>query len=260
MENQELAPTLVSAVSTKENIFKAFDELNAKVNTGDQFIVLFMGHGTAQKNSAKLCIPGPNLTNDETAALLNKIKAGETVFINTAACSYNFLESCSAPGRVVITSTNGNGEGHETYFMEFLLQAYEKGPRSQSLLAAFNTAAAECPKWYMRQYFDKPSHSWRTEGKQSRELWKKFYGKIPDKIMANPQNPDADDAEPVLGEWGEQWAFRRIPTEHAQLDDNGDKLGTAVYANNQFTPLTGEKDTDGALAAGIVLGKPSIKK
>src|SRR4051794_597667 len=49
MESQELAPTLVSAVSTKENIYKAFDELNAKVNSGDQFIVVFMGHGTAQK-------------------------------------------------------------------------------------------------------------------------------------------------------------------------------------------------------------------
>ena len=77
-------------------------------------------HGTAQGSAAKLCLPGPDLTSDETADLLNKIPTKEVLFINTAACSAAFLEKCSAPGRIVITSTNNAGEGNETYFMEFL--------------------------------------------------------------------------------------------------------------------------------------------
>ena len=261
MEKQELAP-FVSAVSTKENVIKAFGELAAKATPADQFILVYIGHGTAQGSVGKLCIPGPDISSDDTAEWLGKLKAREVVFINSAAGSSLFLEKCSAPRRVVITATNNSAEGNETYFMEFLLQAYEKnkGKAPLDLLAAFNSAASECPKWYLRQYYNKPDNSWRTEGRQSRALWQKFYGKIPDKKMAAAENPDADDAEPPLGEWGEQWASRRMPTEHAQLDDNGDKLGTAVFGNNQFTPVTGsEEGADGFVARKIVLGKPGSK-
>jgi hypothetical protein len=261
MEKQDLIPQIVSATSEKENVLKAYNELNAKVKSGDQFIVFFVGHGMAQDTTGRFCIPGPDLTSDETADLLNKIKTKDVIFVNTIACSAVFLEKCSAPGRIVITSTNNPGEGNETYFMEFLLRAYENGDTAklaaQPLLNAFNTAATECPKWYLRQYYDAGTHSWRTEGKQSRELWKKYYGKLTDKKMADPLDPNADDQEPQLGEWGEQWANRRMPTEHAQLDDNGDKLGTGVFVNNQFTPLTGtEEGADGFLARKVVLGKP----
>ena len=265
MEKPDLIPQVVNAVSDKENILKAFTELNARVKPGDQFTVVFIGHGMAQDSTARLSIPGPDLTSDETADLLNKIKTKDVIFINTIASSAAFLEKCSAPGRIVISATSSAGEGNETYFTEFFLRAYENGDTaklaSQSLLTAFNTAATECPKWYLRQYYDIKAHTWRTEGKQSRELWKKFYGKLADKKMADPLDANAEDADPKLGEWGEQWANRRMPTEHAQLDDNGDKLGTGVFVSNQFTPLTGsEEGADGFLARKVVLGKPAGAK
>jgi hypothetical protein len=216
----------------------------------------------AQGDLGKFCVPGPDVSSDETADALKKLKARELVFINSTSFSSAFVEKCSAPGRVVITATNNGGEGNETYFMEFLLQAFEKnkGKAPLDLLAAFNTAASNCPKWYLRQYFNKPEHAWRTEGKQSRALWEKFYGKIADKKMEPPVDANADDAEPRLGEWGEHWANRRMPTEHAQLDDNGDKLGTAVFVNNEFTPIAGsEEGADGFLAHKIILGKPAAK-
>ena len=265
MEKQDLIPNIISAVSTKENVIKAFADISAKAKPVDQITVIFIGHGTAQGSTAKLCLPGPDLTSDETGDLLNKLPTKEVIFINTTACSAGFLEKCSAPGRVVITSTNNAGEGNETYFLEFLLRAYETGdPKvqaTQSVLIVFNTAATECPKWYLRQYYDGKAHTWRTEGKQSRELWKKFYGKMPDKKYADPLDANAEDVDPVLGEWGEQWAGRRMPTEHAQLDDNGDKLGTAVFVNNQFTPIPGsEEGADGFIARTAVIGKPAGAK
>ena len=221
--------------------------------------LIYIGHGTAQAGEAKLCIPGPDISDDETAELLAKVKTKAVVFIQTAACSGAFLEKCSKPGRVIVTATNGAGQGNETYFAEFFLQAYEQNKDSagQDVLAAFNVAALACPKWYLRQYFEGTVKAWRTEGKQSRALWEKFYGKVTDKQEAKAQNPDADDADPVLGEWGEQWANRRMPAEHAQLDDNGDKLGASVFVNNQFTPITGsEEGADGFVARICVLGKP----
>ena len=264
MEKQDLIPTIISATSTKENVLKAFADISAKAKPADQVTVFYIGHGTAQGGVGKLCLPGPDITSDETADLLNKLPTKEVIFINTAACSAAFLEKCSAPGRIIVTSTNNAGEGNETYFLEFFLKAFETGDRAvmatQSVLIAFNTAATECPKWYLRQYYDAKEHTWRTEGKQSRALWTKFYGKMPDKKAGAPLDANAEDAEPVLGEWGEQWASRRMPTEHAQLDDNGDKLGTGVFVNNQFTPLPGsEEGADGFLARTAVIGKPATR-
>jgi len=258
LENKELSPAITSAVSTKENVVKAFGELNAKITPADQFILVFIGHGTGQDGVGKLCLPGPDISSVETADWLDKIKAHEIVVVESSPYSATFLEKCSKPGRVIITSTNNSGEGNETYFMEFFLKAYEKNKDQAGaldLLSAFNSAATECPKWYLRQYFD--GRSWRTDGKQSRALWDKFYGNVKDKSAVPSADPNADDAEPELGEWGEQWASRRMPTEHAQLDDNGDKVGTAVFVNNQFTPVAGsDESADGFIARKIILGKP----
>jgi hypothetical protein len=258
MEKKELAPQIASNVSTKENVIKEFADLAAKVKSTDQVIVVYIGHGTEQNNIGKLCLPGPDITSDETADLLNKIQTNEVIFINSASCSASFMEKCSKPGRIVITATNSSGEGNETYFMEFFIKAYEERDRSKkptlNVLDAFNTAALNCPKWYLRQYLD--DAGWRTEGKQSRQLWQKFYGKVADKKEAPPQNGDGDDAEPQVGEWGPQWEGRRMPSEHAQIDDNGDHLGTAVFNNTEFTPVPGEEAADGWFARKIVLGKP----
>ncbi|HEY3320405.1 MAG TPA: hypothetical protein VGP72_08060 [Planctomycetota bacterium] len=261
MEKKELAPEIVSDVSTKANVIKTFGDLKTKVKPGDQFLLVFIGHGTAQSKTGKLCLPGPDLTSDETAELLRQLPNREVVFINSACASYSFVDKCSLPGRVIITATNSSAEGNETYFMEFLLKAFENRAADADkngtvdLLEAFNYAATECPKWYLRQYLE--DTGWRIEGKQSRQLWQKFYGNVKDKAMADPLDANAEDAEPQLGEWGPHWQGRRMPAEHAQLDDNGDRQGSAVFANNQFTPLAGsEEKADGFHARKVILGKP----
>lgn len=260
-EKKDLIPQIVHDVSTKENVLKAFKNLAATVKAGDQVLIFFIGHGSSQTKSGKLCLPGPDLKSEEVAEALGKLATREVALVHTASRSDSFLDACSLPGRTIITATNSEAEGNETYFMEFFLKAFETKAADVdkdgvvNLLEAFNYAAIECPKWYLRQYFvDKVG--WRVEGKQSRALWQKFYGSVKDKKSAPPENADAEDADPVLGEWGPQWAGRRMPTEHAQLDDNGDHTGTAVFVNNEFV-LLGEKDgEDGNWAGQITPGKP----
>ncbi|MBI3830056.1 MAG: caspase family protein [Planctomycetes bacterium] len=261
-EKKELLPNVANDTSKKENVLKAFKDLAEKVKPGDQVLVFFIGHGTEQEKTAKLCLPGPDLSSDETAEFLNSLKTREVALIHSACGSDGFLDKCSLPGRVLIMATNSANEGNEAYFMEFFLQAYENKAAGDEdkdgavdLLEAFSYAATQCPKWYSRQYLEKTG--WRTEGKQSRALWKKFYGKVEDKKEVPPENPDADDAEPQFGEWGPHWEARRMVTEHAQLDDNGDKLGTALFADNAFTPLNiSKEELDGCCAAQLKPGKP----
>lgn len=260
MERKDLAP-LVAGESTREGVRKAFAALTAQVRPEDQVFVCFMGHGAVQNKSGSFCLPGPDLSSEETAELLNRLPARETVFACAVSSSSVFLDKSSLAGRVVITPNNDPAEGNETYFQEFFLQGFENRMADQDkdgavdLLEAFNYAALRTPKWYLRQYLE--DDGWRVEGKQSRTLWQKFYGQVPDRKMAPAKGGDAEDAEPQLGEWGPQWESRRMPTEHAQLDDNGDKTGTAVFVNNEFTPLTGTgENADGRLAKRTVLGRP----
>ena len=262
-EKKDLVASVQAEVSTKENVLKALKMLAEKVQPGDQCLIFLVGHGTAQNKTAKLCLPGPDLSSDDVADALNRFKAREVALINTACGSDTFLERCSLPGRTLITATNNPNEGNETYFMEFLLKAFENkaGDANKdgavTLLEAFNQAAVECPKWYLRQYYVDEANAWRVDGKESRKLWEKFYGKIKEKALAPSEQPDTGDAEPQLGEWGTHWEGRRMPTEHAQLDDNGDRLGTAVFANNEFAPLKGAKEEeDGGHARQINPGKP----
>ncbi|MBA3707563.1 MAG: hypothetical protein H0W83_01940 [Planctomycetes bacterium] len=267
IEKKELLPAIAADTSTKEHVAAAFAATTAKIHPGDQLLVFLIGHGTQLDKTAKLCLPGADLTSVDVAGFLGRIPTAEVVVVGGMCASDGLLESCSLPGRVLITATNQAAEGNEAYFMEFFLRACESfaggagqagGKRPIGLLDVFNLAASECPKWYLRQYLltTKPV-SWRIDGKRSRLLWQKFYGKIPDKVMAPPENPDQEDEEPVLGEWGPQWKNRRIPTEHAQLDDNGDHIGAAVFAGNVFTPLTGTVEgEDGWVASRTVLGQP----
>lgn len=262
-EKKDLVPQVVNDLSLKANVFAALKEFQEKVKPGDQFVLVYIGHGAIQNKTAKLCLPGPDISQEETAEYLSRIRTREIVFLHTAAGGDGFIEKCSLPGRVVITATSNPGEGNETYFLEFFLKAYEGKAADQNkngaveLLEAFNWAATECPKWYLRQYLTK-EEGWRIEGKQARQLWEKFYGKIADKKMAPVTDANADDAEPKLGEWGPQWEGRRMPSEHAMIEDNGDRQGTMVFVNDRFTAITGgEEGTDGWFAKKIVLGKPA---
>jgi hypothetical protein len=262
-EKKDLVAQVVNDVSLKANVLSALKDFQEKVKPGDQFVLVYLGHGTVQNKTAKLCLPGPDISSEETAEYLSRIRTREIVFLHTAAGSDGFIEKNSLPGRVIIAATSNPAEGNETYFLEFFLKAYENKTADQNkngtveLLEAFNWAATECPKWYLRQYMTKED-GWRIEGKQSRQLWEKFYGKVADKRMAPVTNPDANDAEPQLGDWGPQWEGRRMPSEHAALDDNGDRQGTMVYVNDRFTAISGsEEGTDGWHAKKIVLGKPA---
>jgi hypothetical protein len=99
---------------------------------------------------------------------------------------------------------------------------------------------------------------WEVQGRTARQLWKKFYGAIPAKLLVPAASePEPEDAEPQFGEWGEHWKGRRMTTEHAQIDDNGDHVGTGVFVDNRFTSVDGGTEgVDGWAAQRTRLGHP----
>src|SRR5206468_2662795 len=88
-------------------------------------VVLLIGHGSFDGRAGAFNLPGPDLTVDEWAKLLNKFPSQHVAFINTASSSGAFLPAVAAPGRVVVTATKTGGERNDTDFPEYFVGAFD---------------------------------------------------------------------------------------------------------------------------------------
>jgi peptidase C13-like protein len=186
---------LADAAATKDAVTKAFGALAGKAGEEDTVVIVLFGHGTFAANVAKFNLPGPDMTPQDFAPLLARLRAKWIVFVNTASASGPFVEALSGPGRVIVTATRTGDEKYATLF---------GGP----FVDAFSTEAADADR----------------DGKVS--ILEAFdYAKKA--VSASYQREGL------------------LPTEHALLDDNGDKQGS-------MDP--GRQAKDGQSAAVLSLG------
>jgi hypothetical protein len=181
--------------ATREQVEKAFETFARTATPDDVVFVTLIGHGSFDGTDAKFNLPGPDLSAREFSALLRKVPARQTVFVNTSSSSGPFVDALSGPGRTIVTATRNGAERYATLFGGFFVDALtaeaadaDKNKRI-SVLEAFLYAKGEVARAYEREGL--------------------------------------------------------LATEHALLDDNGDKQGSA-----DPTP-TG---ADGKLAAALSVG------
>jgi hypothetical protein len=189
------------APATRESIAREAQALRGKTSPGDRVWVFVVGHANLDDGHAFLHLPGPDLRDDEFAALFRGLTAAEQVFWMTTAASGSFLPSLSAPGRVVVAATERSGESNETEF-----------PQALAEVARLPSARLDLDK----------------DGKVS----------VREVFLATVDLVEARFA-----------GDKRAPTEHAQLDDNGDGVGTEARPTEKPT------NPDGATAARIFLPK-----
>ncbi|NNG17243.1 MAG: hypothetical protein HKM89_12255 [Gemmatimonadales bacterium] len=194
-ESTDRDPTRIQARSTKENLERVLGELAAGAATNAQVFIVLIGHGSARGGEPKLNLPGPDLTAEDLARLLEAFPTQTIVVVNFASASGDFIPALSGPRRIVITATKSGAERNQTRFGRFFVDAFA-GDQSDvdhdgnvSLLEAFTYARREVVRTYEQQGI--------------------------------------------------------LLTEHAMLDDNGDKEGS-----HEPDPAT----ADGALARTITLG------
>lgn len=175
-EDPSRDPEFIAAVSRKANVIDVIHRLSETSAEGDVVALVYLGHATARGDRALLNLPGPDLSAAELAAALDML-AGKTVVVVIAApASAPFVETLSAPGRIVITATSNTSENQHTRFGGHFVDAFAEDAadldkdKQVSMLEAFRYATRE-----VARVFD-------TEG--------------------------------------------RIATEHAMLDDNGDRTGS----------------------------------
>jgi len=128
---------------TRESLATHIAPLLAELRPADTLWVFFLGHANDDGEHAWFHLPGPDVNERDVAGLFRDVACGEQVFWLTHTCSGGFLEALSAPGRIVITATQPDGEVNETEFPVALTNVMQRPPHELDKNADGKVAIAE---------------------------------------------------------------------------------------------------------------------
>lgn len=86
------------------------------------YVLVLVGHGTAQKGEAKFNLRGPDLSAKDLAKWLAAVPS-QVVVINNASASSPFINALSGNRRIIVTATKSEQESNFCRFGEYLPQA-----------------------------------------------------------------------------------------------------------------------------------------
>jgi len=143
-----------SRKSTKANLDAAVMEIASRAEPDALVVIVFIGHGSAVGGSARINLPGPDVSAEDIAALLTRFPTQQLVVANLASASGDFLPVLSGSRRTIITATRSGRERYETVFASFFVRAFasdgadtDKNERV-SVLEAFEFARREVNRHY----------------------------------------------------------------------------------------------------------------
>jgi hypothetical protein len=143
--------------TTRSDVVKAFGTLASTVGADDTVIIVLFGFGTYSGKVAKFNLAGPDMTPQDFAPLLAKLRSKQVVFVNTASASAPFVEALSGPGRVVVAATRTGAEVYATLFGGPFVDAFSNPAADAdhdgkvSILEAFQYAKAQVAAAYQRE-------------------------------------------------------------------------------------------------------------
>jgi hypothetical protein len=91
-------------------------------DTTDPFWLVLLGHGSAQGKSPKFNLEGPDLSAEELARSLARLRR-PVIVVAGFSCSGAFLKPLAAPGRIVLAATRTGAEENWTRFPRFFAAA-----------------------------------------------------------------------------------------------------------------------------------------
>ncbi|MBX2881036.1 MAG: hypothetical protein KTR32_13925 [Granulosicoccus sp.] len=120
---------ILEAIEEKANALQQWVQKMSDSAAGEEarvdpiFILVLVGHGTADSNTWRFNIDGPDLTTEDLVVALNAVPAAKQLVVLAASASGATLEALAQPGRVVITATKSGGEINAVRFPGFLAEA-----------------------------------------------------------------------------------------------------------------------------------------
>ena len=174
--------SLSGATANRDGIDKAVTAIAGRAKPNDNVIILLIGHGSFNGQTAAFNIMGPDLSAADWAKLVGKLASQHVAFVNTSSSSGAFLQPMAAPGRVVITATKTGGERMDTVFPEFFVEAFTDDGADRdrnghvSVLEAFEYAKAKVTQAYQQKGNLLTEHATMDDGGEGRLAATMFLG------------------------------------------------------------------------------------
>ncbi len=136
-----------------DNIAKAMSALMSTVGPQDKFVFYYMGQANAVTGRLRLNLPGPDVTGEDVAGGLSRIRAKTQLIVLDCPCAALAAKTLAGSGRIVVCATT-EVQVHSTRFGLHFVRALTQ-PQSDtdadgriSVLEAFTAAARQIEQWY----------------------------------------------------------------------------------------------------------------
>ena len=140
-----------SEPSDRERLQKLLADMEGE--EGEPLWLVFIGHGTFDRHTAKFNLRGPDVSADELAAWLAPVKRPIAV-VQCASASAPFINRLAGENRVVITATKSGDEQNFARFGQYISAAISDPAADLdkdgqiSLLEAYLTACRQVEEYY----------------------------------------------------------------------------------------------------------------
>ncbi len=152
-EKPEADPRITDR-SSRDNVERVFAEIASKAAPGDHVFIMLIGHGSYTSGESRFNLPGPDLTAEDFALMLDQLVEQRVSFANVTSASGGFVTALSGPGRAIVTATKTGMERNESVFAGYFISAFtgdgadlDKNGRV-SLSEAFEFARTEVAREY----------------------------------------------------------------------------------------------------------------
>ena len=145
---------LIDAKSTKAGVEAAFADMQARVQSGDRFLLFMVGHATKTRGGLKFNAPGRDIQDGEWAALINQVPTEQMVLIFGFPYSARLVSQVSREGRTIITACSAREGYMRSGFGNIFIDAFSDraadadGDGAISLLEAFLYTQNRVKTWY----------------------------------------------------------------------------------------------------------------
>jgi hypothetical protein len=112
----------------REKITAAIRAATDKLQSGDHFVLVLVGHGSFDGNDYRFMIPGDDITGNDIQKLMDGFTKGVSqLVVDATSTSGAIVDKLAGPQRVVIAATKSGGERQATRFGEYWAEALGSG-------------------------------------------------------------------------------------------------------------------------------------
>lgn len=117
--------TLRGPEATRERLRAALAEVAAQARPEDAVVLVLIGHGSFDGEQYKVNLPGPDVSAEELAQMLDRIRATRQLAAVLTSSSGAALPVLQRPGRAVITATRSGTEKNAVVFARYWVAALQ---------------------------------------------------------------------------------------------------------------------------------------